>query len=235
MTEPAIIFEDKSVLVINKPAGLAVHSDGFTPGPFLTTWLVRKYPVIQQVGDDPNRPGIVHRLDKDTSGIMIVAKTPPAFTFLKDQFKSRQVKKTYIALLVGEAKLGVGEEVILNFPIGRSGKDPRVRVASKKAYGKTREAETRFRVSEHLPGYTLVEASPITGRTHQLRAHFKAYQHPIACDELYGTGKMCPLGLFRQALHAASLALVLPNGESGAYSAPLPADMVTALEHLRGS
>ena len=239
MTDPEILYEDADVLVINKPAGLAVHPDKLglkeNGGTFLTEWLIKNYSEINEVGEDPDRPGIVHRLDKDTSGAMIVAKNQKAFIYLKDQFKNHLAKKTYLAILVGEVKLPVGEEKTINLPIGRSLKDPRVRVASKKAYGKLREAVTTFRVAENFLGFTLVEASPVSGRTHQLRAHFKAYQHPIACDKLYGTYNFCPPGLARQALHAQTLALYLPNGEALRVMAPLPGDFKSALEHLRHS
>lgn len=232
MREPEIIYEDESVLVLNKPAGLAVHPDNFNHEPVLTDWLVGKYPNIAGVGDDPTRPGLVHRLDKDTSGVMVVAKTGEAFLNLKNQFKNRTVKKLYLALLVGELKSEIGEEKVIDWPIGRSARDPRVRVASRKALGQLRPAETRFTIRAKGGDYTLVEAELVTGRTHQLRAHFKAYQHPIACDSLYGTGDKCPAGLARQALHAWRLALTLPSGETRQFEAPLPADFRQALDKL---
>ena len=249
MIEPVIIYEDAEVAVINKPAGLTVHPDDFSPpsdnGPrpteqsfeqaFLTDWLIKKWPEIKGVGEKVERPGIVHRLDRDTSGVMVVAKTPTAFNYLKEQFQHHAVKKTYLALLKGEMKLAVGENGKIDWPIGRSGKDPRVRVASNKAYGKLRSAETLYKVKAKGGGFTLVEASPVTGRTHQLRAHFKALQAPIVCDELYGTGGLCPAGLRRQALHAWRLKLLLPSGVEQEFEAPLPADLAAALEHLKVS
>ena len=122
--EPEIIYEDEDVLVICKPVGLLAHPDQFNQGPALTDWLVAKYPTIATVGEDPTRPGLVHRLDKDTSGVMIVAKTANAFAHLKDQFKNRLVKKFYWALLIGELKSEVGEERTLDWPIGRSARAP---------------------------------------------------------------------------------------------------------------
>jgi len=232
MREPEIIYEDESVLVLNKPAGLVVHQDNFNREPVLTDWLVEKYPVLSGVGEDPTRPGLVHRLDKDTSGVMVVAKTNESFTYLKNQFKTRTINKLYLALLVGELKSEIGEEKVIDWPIGRSGRDPRVRVASRKALGQLRPAETHFVIKAKADGYTLVEAELITGRTHQLRAHFKAYQHPIACDQLYGTGDKCPVGLARQALHAWRLTLALPGGEIRQFEAPLPVDFKQALDKL---
>lgn len=246
MIEPVIIYEDAEVAVINKPAGLTVHPDDFSPpsdnGPrpteqsfgqaFLTDWLIKKWPEIKGVGEKAERPGIVHRLDRDTSGVMVMAKTPATFNYLKDQFKQHTVKKTYLALLKGEMKLAVGESDKIDWPIGRSGKDPRVRVASNKAYGKLRSAETLYKVKAKSGGFTLVEASPVTGRTHQLRAHFKALQAPIVCDELYGTGGLCPAGLHRQALHACRLKLQLLSGEEREFEAPLSEDFKAALDQL---
>ena len=222
---------------LKKPAGLVVHPDKLEPsgGFYLTDWLLKHYPEVNKVGEDESRPGLVHRLDRDTSGVMLAAKTQIAYDYLKSQFKNHLFKKVYLALLVGELKSAVGEEKVINLPIGRSGRDPRRRVASAKAYGNLRAAETKFRVVEHFPNYTLVEAEPVTGRTHQLRAHFKAFQHPIACDELYGTSGACPAGLSRQALHALRLSLTLPSGATETFLAPVPPDFNLALEHLRGS
>lgn len=237
MPEPDILYENADLLVLNKPTGLVVHADKLETdhGFYLTDWLLKHYPEIRGVGESEERSGIVHRLDKDTSGVIIVAKTPAAYAYLKKQFKDRLVKKIYLALLIGELKTAVGEERTISWPIGRSSRDPRRRVASPKAVGKLRPAETKFRVVEHFPHYTLVEAEPLTGRTHQLRAHFKAYQHPIACDELYGTGNLCPAGLSRQALHALRLSLTMPDNSKETFSAPVPADLNLALEHLRDS
>jgi 23S rRNA pseudouridine1911/1915/1917 synthase len=230
---PEVIYEDTDILVVNKPAGLTVHPDNYSAGPFLTDWLVQKYPEIKGVGDDEARPGIVHRLDKDTTGVMVVAKTAAAFISLKEQFKNHEVKKVYLALTAGEFKAGVGSEGEINLPIGRSLKDPRVRVASPKAHGQLREAKTIYQVLDQGGGYALVELKPLTGRTHQLRAHLKSLQHPIICDTLYGTGDNCPGGLARQALHAAALTLTLPGGERQEFKAPPPPDLTAALAQLK--
>ncbi|MDO8183743.1 MAG: RluA family pseudouridine synthase [bacterium] len=236
MLASEILYEDNEVLVLNKPAGLTVHPDNFLPptdGTFLTTWLIEKYPEIKGVGEDMDRPGIVHRLDKDTSGVMIVAKTPATFLFLKEQFKNRQVEKTYLGLVASEFKAGVGAAGEINLPIGRSLKDARVRVASNKAYGQLREAVTLYKVLAQGGGYALVELKPLTGRTHQLRAHLKALQHPIVCDVLYGTGNNCPAGLKRQGLHANTLKFTLPSGETREFTAPPPADLAAVLAQLK--
>ena len=228
MSAPEVIYEDADLLVLNKPAGLTVHPDNFSHEPTLTDWLLTNYPNIKEVGD-PARPGLVHRLDKDTSGVMVVAKTAASHAVLKEQFKTRAVGKDYLAILVGKFKDGVGTVGVIDWPIGRSPRDPRVRVASKKAAGVLRPAETRYEVLAEADEYSLVKAELLTGRTHQLRAHFKALQHPIAADELYGTGEERPGGLARQALHAWRLALTLPSGERREFTAEPPEDFKKAL------
>lgn len=218
-----MIYEDEALLVLNKPAGLTVHPNSYSPGPFLTDWLVARYPALKEVGA-PGRPGIVHRLDKETSGLLVVAKTPASYQFLHAQFKARTVKKVYLLVVMGTFKAGVGSRGVISLPIGRSLKDPRLRVASHKAYGELRSAETRYEILAQHDGLSLVAAELVTGRTHQLRAHFKALQHPIICDPLYGTGGVCPAGLSRQALHAWRLKLSLPTGGSQEWEVPPPPD-----------
>jgi len=238
--EPEILYEDEVVVVINKPAGLTVHSDGRRAELTLADWLIGRWPALLEVGEpallsdgrEIARPGIVHRLDRDTSGVMIIAKTQESFLFLKNQFKNRQVKKIYRALVHGNFADTTSEKVI-DLPIGRSKKDPRRRVASPKAASTLRPAETGYRVLETFPAYSYIEAKPRTGRTHQIRVHFKAIQHPIVGDGLYAPGQPVPAGLKRQALHAYSLALKLPGGGEKRFEAPLPADMATTLDNLR--
>lgn len=236
-----IIYEDEDILAVNKPAGLLVHkvpSSKFQDSS-LVDWLLEKYPEIKKVGDEPGiRPGIVHRLDKDTSGILLVAKNQKAFEYFKSQFQNRKIKKRYVALVEGELKNGKG---IIDLPIGKSKSDFRKKVAGGKMVGKTREAITEYRVLKRFNNYTLVEIFPKTGRTHQIRAHFKAIGHPIVCDKLYGFKKaVCPFGLNRQFLHASSLELNLPAGQSplggaGArvkLEAALPSDLQNVLNML---
>ena len=233
MPNPSIIYEDENVLVINKPAGLSVHHDDRgEPKETLVEWLVENYPEIKNVGEEL-RPGLVHRLDKDTSGVMITAKNQATFEFLKQQFKNRETKKVYRAILSGQVNLAVGEEKVLDWPIGRSANDPRIRVARSGGKGKLREAVTVFRLIENLGDkYAYVSAEPKTGRTHQLRAHFKAYSHPIIGDTLYNPKDNGNGAIKRQALHAYSLTVKLPAGEH-TFEAPLPADFTEALEKLK--
>ncbi len=236
-----IVFESPDFLVLNKPAGLSVHGDGISTEKTLADWLMEKYPDLAEVGEPMLsqkgvkilKPGLVHRLDRDTSGVLLVAKNQPTFLFFKDQFQNHQAHKSYRAILYGEIKFKPGESGrTIDVPIGRSPSDPRRRVASLKASGTLREAVTNYRVLKISPDFSYVEAEPKTGRTHQLRVHFKAINHPIVCDHLYAPKLSCPPGLGRQALHAFKLELKLPNGEPGSFNAPLPADFSQTLDSL---
>ncbi|OJI09473.1 MAG: RNA pseudouridine synthase [Candidatus Vogelbacteria bacterium CG10_big_fil_rev_8_21_14_0_10_49_38] len=250
MTEPKIIYEDENVTVINKPAGMRVHEDGFGTGATVVDWLLDYCPTVAGVGEvmtltngkEIVRPGIVHRLDRDTSGVMIVAKNQETFYQLKQQFQARKTRKIYHAILSGSLKTAPGQEVIIDLPIGRSRRDPRRRVASAKAVGLLRPALTVFRLRENICGrFAYVEAEPKTGRTHQLRAHFKAYQHPIIGDRLYNPSDDSGEVIARQALHAYQLTIALPpvgEGEVGltkTFTAPLPDDFALALEKLKSA
>lgn len=245
-----ILYEDKGLLVINKPAGMAVHRDQFTSPDSLTVadWILEKYPELSEVGEDIilndgviiKKPGLVHRLDKDTSGALLIAKNQNTYEFLKEQFKNHTVTKTYLALVYGKVKMEGRHELTINYPIGRSRNDPRKRVARVKSVGKMRDALTKIKVKEELGDYTLVEAMPKTGRTHQIRVHLKAINHPVVCDYLYAKGRECPEPLARQALHAAKIEFMLPNPSgSPAGGAPLvveaglPEDMALTLEKIR--
>ena len=239
-----IIFEDANVLVINKPAGLRVHGDGVNQAETLADWLVERYPEMGEVGEDMlsqkgeviKKPGLVHRLDKDTSGVMIVAKNQPTFLFLKKQFQNRETKKVYRAILSGVLKLVPGEEKIIDLPIGRSRNDPRKRVASKNAGGLVREAATIFRLIENLGDkYAYVEAEPKTGRTHQVRVHAQAFSHPILGDHLYNPNDNGGGVIGRQALHAYQLTIKLPPNQEMIFEAPLALDFAQALEKLKAS
>ncbi len=224
-----IIYEDKNVLVINKPAGLLVHSShllrtdlkkvsGSVLGEStLVDWLIKRYPEIKTVGDEPKlRPGIVHRLDKDTSGIMIVAKNQPSFEYLKNQFQERLVKKTYLALVEGNLKKENGK---IETPIKR--------------FTKSREATTEYKVVEKFQDYSLLEVYPKTGRTHQIRLHLKSIGHPIVCEKLYARKPRCPFGLERHFLHALSLELTLPDGSQSRFETDLPDDLKGVLDNLQ--
>lgn len=237
-----IIHEDDDVLVIDKPTDLAVHGDGVSEDKTLADWLLEEYPGLTEVGESqpaPNggvikRPGIVHRLDKETSGVLIIAKNQETFLFLKKQFQDHLARKTYRAILHGTfADLKIGEVQEINVPIGRSFRDPRQRVASLKAAGKLREAVTFFQVLEDFKNHCYIEAYPRSGRTHQLRVHFKYLNHPIVCDSLYCPKLVCLEGLERLALHAYKLEVDLPTKGKRTFLAELPADFQRGLECLR--
>lgn len=264
MFDIQIIYEDDNIVVINKPAGLIVHPSLVTRSTpqvlTLVDWLVAKYPEIRNVGDESGfRPGIVHRLDKDTSGVLVVAKNQRAFEFLKEQFQSRTTSKKYIVLVNGEMKNDHG---IINLPISKSKNDFRKKVcptAGRAGGGKTvgisREAVTEYKVTKRFSrpdtqhsAYTLVEVFPKTGRTHQIRVHLKAIGHPVVCDKLYGSkNQVCPFGLARQFLHANFLELTTPVSSAGKpaiksgkpagarlkFEADLPEDLEAVLTGLR--
>ena len=226
-----VIYEDKNFLVINKPAGIVVHPDEHHKTETLVQFLAKKYPEIENVGGDPSRPGLVHRLDKDTSGLLIVAKDQKSFEYLKSVFQKREVKKTYLVLVSGNVKTSSG---IIDLPIGRSRKDSQRRIAGRGASGKLREAVTEYKVVKRFEKFTLLETRLITGRTHQIRAHFAAISRPVACDKIYG-GKnpACPAGLVRQFLHAWKLEFVSPSGAKMSFEADLPEDLQAVLDELQ--
>ncbi len=229
MNEPRVIYEDADVLLVDKPAGLSVHKDGTRVEETLADWFVARVPAAAEVGEPLvltngtiiPRPGIVHRLDKGTSGVMVLAKTQEAFSFLKEQFQNRQTEKVYRAFLWGELK---EERGIIALPIGRSRTDFRRRSAEYGAKPPLRDAMTEWLCLDADKGFSYVEARPKTGRMHQLRVHFKAIQHPIVGDTLYSPRRAPALGFERVALHALSLSLTLPSGERKTFEAPLPAD-----------
>lgn len=212
-----IIYEDGDVVVLNKPAGVAVHPSLHNPEEkTLVSEILERWPEVKNVGEDPLRPGIVHRLDKETSGALVVAKTQKAFTFLKQEFKAGNVKKTYVALVLGRMTNPKGE---IALSIGRSRKLGRFTTKFPRA--KIRNAVTRWRVLKeyHEPSgeiLTFLELIPQTGRTHQIRVHLAAIGHPVAGDYLYG-GRAARAWRDRlderQFLHASGLEFLLPSGK----------------------
>lgn len=236
-----VIYEDENVIVVNKPAGLTAHPSENQKSGTLVNGLLAKYPEIINVGDlstssgqERLRPGIAHRLDKDTSGVMIVARNNKAFQFLKDQFKNRNVVKKYIALVAGEISLKSG---MIDLPIGRKRKMPTKQVAvknAKQARGTIREAATEYNVLRRIDiggkKFTLVKVLPKTGRLHQIRAHFSAIGHPVAGDLKYGSkDKVSIKALNRNFLHAESLEIDIPqdagNSKRTVFFAPLPKEL----------
>ena len=236
-----IVHEDEHILVINKPAGLVVHGDGRTEEASLSDWIVENYPALKDVGEPWTnqegkvipRPGIVHRLDRDTSGIMVIAKTQETFEFLKEQFQERGVKKTYRAFVYDAFKEMDGE---IDRPIGKSKSDFRKWSAQPGSRGVQREAHTAWEVlgavTENNKNYTYLELRPTTGRTHQLRVHLKAIHHPIVGDALYAPKRGNALGFKRLALHAHTLTIPTDGGEPQTFTAELPDDFKTATDRI---
>jgi 23S rRNA pseudouridine1911/1915/1917 synthase len=206
--ELPVIYEDKDCVVINKPVGLLTHSKGpFNPEPTVESWLRSRLDPKAMSGE---RAGIVHRLDRATSGVMICAKTPEALSWLQKQFSQRKVKKTYSAVVQGVLKQ---PKAIIDMPIERNPKKPQTfRVGSN---GKT--ATTAYKVTASDGVYSLVELTPTTGRTHQLRVHLEHLGHPILGDTFYG-GKTAE----RLFLHAHSLEITLPNRQRQTFTVPVP-------------
>jgi 23S rRNA pseudouridine1911/1915/1917 synthase len=221
-----VIYEDDTIVVVDKPAGMVVHPGHGVSSGTLVNALLARYPEMQAF-EESVRPGIVHRLDKGTSGVMVVARTPEAQRRLLRQFADRTVKKTYLALVHGVLQL---ERGLIEASIGRSRQHPTQMAISGRA---ERPARTGFVVLERFPGYTLVEAQPITGRTHQIRLHFAALGHSLVGDPTYGSRDET-LGLDRQFLHARALRLVLPStGTEREFRSEPPADLQGVLMQLR--
>jgi 23S rRNA pseudouridine1911/1915/1917 synthase len=221
--EVKVVYEDASILVLDKPAGLTVYPGAGKPVVTLSTFIQEKYPELSEVGEK-GRPGIVHRLDKDTSGLMIVARSAEAYRKLVQMFKDHRVKKTYLVLVSGRLEPDKGS---IEAPIGRH--PARRQLMTVLEGGKP--ARTSYRVLKYYPAYTLLEAGLETGRTHQIRVHFAAIGHTVAGDRLYGEAAA---GLPRQFLHAACLEFLHPvSGEALSFQSPLPTDLDNFLKGLK--
>lgn len=223
-----IIYENDDLLVINKESGIVVHPSKSTPNNTVVNALIAQYPNITSVGDDPIRPGIVHRLDKDVSGIMVVAKNQKTFEHLKTQFKSRDIRKTYIALAIGNISPPHGE---IDSPIGRSKSNPNRMSVKKKSEG--REAITRYKTVRKYRNFSLLEIETKTGRTHQIRVHLLSKGHPIVGDKIYFIKKTKKeTQLNRIFLHASSIQFTDIKGNLMKFSVDLPGDLRQLLKQL---
>ncbi|MFA6355187.1 MAG: RluA family pseudouridine synthase [Candidatus Paceibacterota bacterium] len=253
MLKLKILFEDKNVMVIDKPAGISVHADARTTKKDVTIAdLVLAYDKkIEKVGEPMTveykgkeikikRPGIVHRLDKETSGVLLIAKNQKTFLMLKEQFQNHTIKKVYKAFVYGyvsdpKASLLTGKRGIINAPIGRSPLDIRMWTAGRGAREPIREATTEYIVLDRFTDnkekginqdnkFSYVEVYPKTGRTHQIRVHMRYINHPVVSDPLYRGSNELALGMKRLALHAHSVTFRLAGGESKTVEAELPLD-----------
>lgn len=231
-----IIYQDKNLAAINKPAGLLTHptaAAGEEKEKTLTDLLIKKFPEIKNVGDDPKtRPGVVHRLDKDTSGIIVIARNQEYFEYLKNLFQTKDIQKTYLALAFGKItpKTGVIEKSISLKP----GTTKRTVYEGKME----KPAVTHYKVlrvyEKYDDKYSLVEIKPKTGRTHQIRVHLASIGHPLVGDSLYGN-KNNPFGLHRQFLHAQALEFSLPEGARLRLEADLPEDLQKIVDILESN
>lgn len=215
-----VIYQDDDVAVLNKPAGMLTHAKGVLSEEFTVGEYMRSRTTD---GPETNRPGIVHRLDRDTSGVIIAAKSPEAKRWLQKQFSTRKVKKTYIALVKGHPKQ---DEALIQLPIERNPKKPQMfRVG-----GNGKPAETTYRTLATFKDCTLLELKPRTGRTHQLRVHMQYVGCPIVGDPVYGALEP---KLGRMFLHAAQLELTLPSRERKVFDVPLPEALQNYLDSLQ--
>lgn len=224
-----IIYEDKNFLVINKPAGLLVHP---TPGQkekTLVNQLLYYFPALKDVGEDKMRPGLVHRLDRDVSGLMVIAKNQTAFLALKKQFQTRKIKKEYLALVYGRVNR---EEGVIDFPMARS-KAGLFVARPKNQEGE--EAITHYKVIKYLKNYTLLQIRTLTGRTHQIRVHLKALGYPIVGDQLYKNRKLKEkIKLERIFLHATFLGFFDLEDKWREFKKEMPSELEKVMGELEG-
>ncbi|MGA3325363.1 MAG: RluA family pseudouridine synthase [Terriglobia bacterium] len=229
----AVVYEDSDILVVNKAAGMVMHIGAGVKSGTLVNALMMHMKALSSIAGEL-RPGIVHRLDKMTSGLVLVAKNDAAHRRLSEQFKSREVQKTYVALVHGRVAADSGK---ITKPVGR---DPRRRTRMKAGGIAPREALTKYRVLRRIDHFTLVEAAPQTGRTHQIRVHLASLGHPVVGDTTYGAPAKLRWGeseeptLPRTFLHAAKLAFAHPlTGAPLEFEAPLPEELDAFLAHVK--
>lgn len=250
MTSPSniskIIYEDDDCVVIDKPSGMLVHDDGRGGADTVVDWFLAHVPsargtgesAVSQTGEPLERSGVVHRLDTETSGVLILAKHNDAHTHLKAEFHDRNARKEYRAFVYGQIQDQWGT---IDRPIGRSAKDWRKRSAERGAKGTLRDAVTDYQIvttgtyQDEL--FSELILRPKTGRTHQLRVHLKALSRPIVRDTLYAGGKLGTgddLEFSRLALHAHTLTLTLPSGVTQTFTAPIPESFIEAHARIAG-
>jgi len=231
-----ILYEDENLVIINKPAGIMVHPDGKTKEKSVSDWVLSRYsqargvgePTVLSTGAVLERHGVVHRIDKETSGVLVLTKNQKTFSFIKKQFQDRSVEKVYHAIVWGEIKDDRGE---IDLPIGRSKSDFR-KWSVKNTRGEMRNSKTKFKVLGRKDGFSLVEVYPETGRTHQIRVHFKAIEHPLVGDSLYAPKKTKEFGFARLALHARTIKINTLDGKILEITAPYPPDFEKAVDRF---
>lgn len=233
----SIVYENLDALVINKPSGLITHQKNIDDKqPSVVGWIIENYPELKNIGEpfiasgaEVPRAGIVHRLDKDTSGLLLVAKNNDSFFYLKNLFQSRKIKKHYLALVNGRPKELRG---VISSPLGRIGLKRTTKIIGNKLIDK-KEALTEYKTIKEFNGYTLLEVTPRTGRTHQIRVHLNSTGNPVAGDNIYGFRKsISPPNLNRLFLHAYKLEFVGPDGKKLVLEADLPEELQKVLDKL---
>jgi 23S rRNA pseudouridine1911/1915/1917 synthase len=230
-----ILYEDKDIIAVNKPSGLVVHPDGRTEEASLIDWIKEKYPEIEEIGEELKigtggilkRWGMIHRIDRETSGVVLIAKNQKAYEFFKNQFLNREIEKAYHLIVYGDIRY---DEGIINLPIGRNKVDFRKKATGKAVRGESKEAITHYKTLFRKNKLSLIEANPQTGRTHQIRIHFADIGHPILGDRLYSKFSKIPLKIGRLALHAYSIEFELTNKKLIKVIAPYPADFKKAVD-----
>lgn len=222
-----VIYEDDDVIVVNKPAGLLVHPTDTSAETTLFDLLKKRVKKFEKIGDNPLRGGIVHRLDKMVSGILIVAKNQNAFEHLKEQFKERHAQKMYTALVHGTMDRKQGS---IDLSIERSKATGRMAARPASQGGKT--ALTHYSVLEQFPHHALLDIKIDTGRTHQIRTHLFAISHPIVGDPLYKQRNLKLMEIGRIFLHSRELTITLPSGEKMTFEATLPKELKKVLEEI---
>ncbi len=219
-----IIYQDENIIAVDKPAGVSVHPVKPEENNTLVNFLISEFPEIKNIYDDSRdaylRPGIAHRLDKDTSGVMVIARNMKAFEELKKLFKEHKVEKKYLAIVYGKLKNKSG---VIDKPIARAGTYKKQVIAGRKTKTKIREAVTGFRVIREIGECSLLEVTPKTGRMHQIRVHLFSIGHPIVGDKLYKLKRVKKIEVPRQLLHAQSIKLKL-FGKNYSFSSPVPSD-----------
>ncbi|MDP3696708.1 MAG: RluA family pseudouridine synthase [Candidatus Taylorbacteria bacterium] len=244
---PQIVYEDNEILVVNKPAGLITHQKNIDDKqPSVVDWVIQNYPELKEVGEpfiasgaEVPRAGIVHRLDKETSGLLLIAKNETVFEYMKKQFQDHTIKKHYYALVFSRPKESSG---IINAPLGRIGMKRTTQMTGKKLID-GKESVTEYKTIRNFPAkggsasggnkFTLLDVSPKTGRTHQIRVHLKSIGCPVVGDKVYAPkGWQQPKGLDRLFLHAYKLGLITPTGKALTLETDLPEDLAHVLEKL---
>jgi len=234
---PEIVYEDSEFIVVNKPAGLITHQKNIEDKqPSVVDWVILNYPEQKNIGEPfiasgtkVPRAGIVHRLDKETSGLLLIAKSDKSFYYFKDLFQTKRIKKHYLALIHGKPKEPKGT---ISSPLGRIGLKRTTKIIGKKLIDE-KNAETDYKTIKDYQKYTLLELSPKTGRTHQLRVHLNSIGHPITGDQVYGYQKLAnPTGLNRLFLHAYKLEFATPSNNALCIEADLPEELQNVLNML---